>query len=142
MEFGGAAGAELKELTFFPDPGPSHLLARYEEGSSSLITLHENADAVPLQGTAVSIDPVPSEAARYLIIRYDDGRAEVWSGLEDIRRLATHQMPTIFNIGRSLWIYMWYSRSDVKPLIGSNINTLTSYLKAASTSALYASRSY
>jgi hypothetical protein len=86
MEF-GAAGAELKELTFFPKPGPSHVLARYEEGSSSLITLNQNGDAVPLHGTAVSIDLLPSEAARYLIIRYDDGRAEVWSGLEDIRRL-------------------------------------------------------
>ena len=31
---------------------------------------------------------MPASAPRYLIIRYDDGRTELWRGLQDIRRLA------------------------------------------------------
>ena len=83
----GSPGADLQELAFLPESGPSHALARYEDGSSSLITLKENGDTIGLPGTAVSVDLMPAEAPRYLIIRYDDGRAEIWRGLEDIRRL-------------------------------------------------------
>ena len=83
----GNPGADLQELTFLPESGPSHALARYEDGSSSLITLKENGDTIGLPGTAVSVDLMPAEEPRYLIIRYDDGRAEIWRGLEDIRRL-------------------------------------------------------
>lgn len=83
----GAARAALLELSFIPEAGPSHALARYEDGRSSLIPLEENGDAVSLPGTAVRIDPIPARAPRYLIIRYDDGRAELWRGLEEIRRL-------------------------------------------------------
>jgi hypothetical protein len=83
----GSPRADLRELTFIPESGPSHVLARYEDGSSSLIALKENGDTVRLPGTAVSIDLMPAEAPRYLIIRYDDGRSEIWRGLEDIRRL-------------------------------------------------------
>jgi len=85
----GSPRADLRGLTFIPESGPSHVLARYEDGSSSLIALKENGDTVSLPGTAVSVDLMPAEAPRYLIIRYDDGRAEIWQGLEGIRRLGT-----------------------------------------------------
>jgi hypothetical protein len=88
MQLGGPH-ADLRELTFIPESEPSHVLARYEDGSSSLIALKEDGDTVSLPGTAVSVDPIPAEAPRYLIIRYDDGRAEIWRGLEDIRRLGS-----------------------------------------------------
>lgn len=83
----GSPRADLRELTFIPESGPSHVLASYEDGSSSLIALKEDGETVRLPGTAVSVDLMPAEVPRYLIIRYDDGRAEIWRGLKDIRRL-------------------------------------------------------
>lgn len=77
------------ELTFIPAQRPSHVLARFEDGSSSLISLTNSDARVSLPGAAVSVDLVPVGAPRYLIVGYNDGRAEVWQGLENIRRLGS-----------------------------------------------------
>jgi hypothetical protein len=84
----GEPGAALLALTFIPNAQPSHVLARYEDGSSSLIALQVHGESVRLSGSALSVDLLSAKAPRYLIIRYDDGRAEIWRGLHALRRLA------------------------------------------------------
>ncbi len=84
----GGPGAALLELTFIPNAQPSHVLARFEDGSSSLIALQGHGESVSLSGSALSVDLLPAKAPRYLIIRYADGRAEIWRGLHALRRLS------------------------------------------------------
>ena len=84
----GRPGAALRGLAFLPESQASHVLASYEDGSSSLIALQVGGSSIELTGTATAVDLVPASAPRYLIIHYNDGRAELWRGLQDIRRLA------------------------------------------------------
>ena len=87
----GGPHKDLRKPKFIPESGPSHVLALFEDDSSSLIALKENGDTINLPGTAASVDCMPDDAPRYMIIRYDDGRSEIWRGLENIRRLGALQ---------------------------------------------------
>jgi len=103
----GPAGATLawiegkilnpSAISFLPETAASHILVSAPDVPSVIYPLKTDLEAIYPEGqhsrvtlptTVQRVDLLPDDNPDYLLLRYSDGSAELWSGLEEMRRLA------------------------------------------------------
>ena len=93
----GAKIASPSHITFLPITAPTHILVNPPDRPSEILPLTaelshsepvRNPQGTNLQGVVAKADLLPGFVQDYLLLRYRDGRAEIWQGPQTIRRLA------------------------------------------------------